>query len=169
MISKKMAAAINDQINAEYWSAYFYQSISVDLAYKGYAGFAQWFDIQFKEEQLHADMFVKYLVSRGGRVILRPIAEVPTEWKSIVASFEDTLKHEIQVTKLINNLYTLATEEKDYATQSFLKFFIDEQVEEEETAKQFIDNLKMIGDNGYGVFMLDKEAKARVFKGTTAE
>lgn len=162
MISEKMVAAINAQINAEYWSAYFYQSMSCDLAHKGFAGFAHWFDIQFKEEQIHADMFVKYLVTRGARVVLKPISEVPTEWNSLLAAFEDTLIHEKKVTALINKLYTLATEEKDYATLSFLKFFVDEQVEEEETAKQFIDNIKMIGDNGYGIFMLDKEAKGRV-------
>lgn len=162
MISEKMVAAINAQINAEYWSAYFYQSISCDLAHKGFSGFSSWFDVQFKEEQMHADKFVKYLISRGGKVELKPIEKVQTEWASLLSVFEDTLSHEMKVTKMINDIYSLAATEQDYATQSFLKFYIDEQVEEEETAKQYIDNIKMIGDNGYGIFMLDKEAKSRV-------
>lgn len=94
---------------------------------------------------------------------LSPIEAVPTTWNSILDVFESTLAHEQKVTSLINNLFALTTAENDYATQSMLKWFIDEQVEEEETAQTIIDNLKMIKDNGYGLYMLDKELGARVY------
>jgi hypothetical protein len=102
-------------------------------------------------------------ISRGGVVKLQPIDKVETKWKNALDAFEDTLEHEQKVTSMINDLYALATEEKDYATQSMLKWFIDEQVEEEESAKDIIDKLKLIGDNGYGLYQLDKELAARVY------
>ena len=127
------------------------------------AGVANWFAIQFKEEQDHAMKFFNYVISRGGKVTLKPIEKVDTEWKSPLAAFEQTLQHEEKVTSLINDLYALAEQEKDYATQSMLKWFIDEQVEEEENAKAIIDTLKLIGDNGYGLYQLDKELATRVY------
>ena len=130
---------------------------------KGMAGVANWFAIQFKEEQDHAMKFFNYVISRGGKVTLKPIEKVDTEWKSPLAAFEQTLQHEEKVTSLINDLYALAEQEKDYATQSMLKWFIDEQVEEEENAKAIIDTLKLIGDNGYGLYQLDKELATRVY------
>ncbi|MDD4142566.1 MAG: ferritin [Bacteroidales bacterium] len=163
MLSKKVEKAINAQINAELWSAYLYLSMSAYCQDKGYSGIANWFAVQFKEEQDHAMIFFNYVVSRGGRVTLAPIDVVPTEWKSALDAFEETLKHEQKVTSLINDLYALATKENDYATQSMLKWFIDEQVEEEENAQDIINNLKMIKDNGYGLYMLDKELAARVY------
>ena len=163
MISKKLEEAINAQINAEFWSAYLYLSMSSDMSDKGMAGVANWFAIQFKEEQDHAMKFFNYVISRGGKVTLKPIEKVDTEWKSPLAAFEQTLQHEEKVTSLINDLYALAEQEKDYATQSMLKWFIDEQVEEEENAKAIIDTLKLIGDNGYGLYQLDKELATRVY------
>lgn len=103
------------------------------------------------------------MLQRGGEVKLQPIEAVPQEWKSPLDVFESTLAHEQKVTALINNLFALTTAENDYASQSMLKWFIDEQVEEEENAQNMIDNLRMIGDNGYGLFMLDKELAARVY------
>ena len=94
---------------------------------------------------------------------LKPIDAVPTEWKSVLDVFESTLEHEQKVTSLINNLFALTHEVNDYATQSMLKWFIDEQVEEEENAQNNIDNLKMIKDNGYGLYMLDKELGTRTY------
>jgi len=163
MFSKKIEDAINAQINAEMWSAYLYLSMATQCHELGYSGMANWFEIQFKEEQDHAQIFYKYIISRGGRVVLKPIDKVQTKWKSALAMFEDTLKHEKVVTALINDLFALATKEKDYATQSMLKWFIDEQVEEEENARDLIDSLKMIDGNGYGLYMLDKELAARVY------
>lgn len=163
MFSTKVEEALNAQINAEMWSAYLYLSMAAYCHEQGLAGMANWFEVQFKEEQDHAMIIYKHLVARGGRVKLAPIAEVETEWASPLAVFENTLTHEKKVTFLINELYALATEEKDYATQSMLKWFIDEQVEEEENVKTLIDNLRMIKDNGFGLYMIDKELGARTY------
>ena len=119
--------------------------------------------MQFQEEQDHAKILFNYVISRAGKVVLKAIDEVPTQWNNLLDVLENTLAHEQKVTSLINNLYAIAEEEKDYATASMLKWFIDEQVEEEETAQGIIDNLKMIKDNGYGLYMLDKELGARTY------
>lgn len=163
MLSKKLEEALNAQVNAEFWSSYLYLSMSADFAVKGLPGFANWMNIQFQEEKDHAIKFFNYIISRGGRPNLLPIADVQKEWTSPLDAFQNALEHEQVVTKLINNLYTLGTEDQDYATQSTLKWFIDEQVEEEDNARAIIDKLKMIGDNGYGIYQLDKELALRVY------
>ena len=163
MLNKKVEEALNAQINAELWSAYLYLSMSAYCHSAGQPGMAKWFEVQFGEEQDHAKILFNYINSRGGRVILKPIDEVPTEWNSILDVFENTLKHEQKVTALINDLYALTHAENDFATQSMLKWFIDEQVEEEESAQEIIDKIKMIKDNGYGIYMLDKELGARTY------
>ncbi|MFR9166318.1 MAG: ferritin [Dysgonomonas sp.] len=160
-LSKKMEEALNNQINAEYWSAYLYLSMSVHFADAGLGGFAGWFRKQYGEETEHAEKLIDYIVSRGGKVTLKPIAKVATSWKSPLAAFEDTLKHEQQVTSMIHSLVTLANEEKDYATASVLQWFVNEQVEEENTARGYVDALKFIGGEKVGVFMLDKELGSR--------
>jgi ferritin len=152
MLNKKIEKAINTQINAEMWSAYLYLT-----------GMARWYEVQFKEEQDHAKILFNYIIQRNGKVTLTTIESVPTEWKSILDVFENTLAHEQKVTSLINSLFALTTQENDYATQSMLKWFIDEQVEEEVNAQTIIDSLKMIKDNGYGIYMLDKELGARKY------
>ncbi len=161
MISKRLAEAINTQINAELWSAYLYLSMSAHFAADGKPGFANWFYVQFKEEQDHGMKLLHYLIKQDATPKLLPIDKVDTKWKSPLAAFEDTLKHEIEVTSMINNLYSIAVEENDYASQSMLKWFVDEQVEEEETARGIIDGLKMIDGNGLAIYMMDKELGAR--------
>lgn len=163
MLNKKIEEALNAQINAEMWSAYLYLSMSAWCAATGKPGMANWYEVQFCEEQDHARILFNYVLQRGGRVELKPIDAVPTEWESEMNVFEHTLEHEQKVTGLINNLYALATEEKDYATQSMLKWFIDEQVEEEENVHNILDNLRMLNGNGYGLFVLDKELAARTY------
>lgn len=163
MISSKIQDAINAQINAEFWSAYLYLSMGMHFEAEGHAGIANWFRIQFKEEQAHAEIFINYLNSRGGRVELKPIEAVPTSWESPLAAFEATLAHEEKVTALINNLYALAEQEHDYATRGKLDWFVSEQVEEEETAQQLIDRLKLIAGDGLALYMLDQELKTRVY------
>ena len=163
MLSVRMQNALNAQINAELWSAYLYLSMSMAATDKGLKGIANWFAIQFKEEQDHAQIFINYIHSRGGRVTLAPIAEVDTEWDSALAMFEQTLTHEKRVTSLINDLYNLAIEEKDHATKNMLDWFIDEQVEEEESARDIIDQLNMVEGNKFGLYMLDKEMAARTY------
>lgn len=163
MLNNKIVDALNAQINAELWSAYLYLSMGMQFEANGHAGFANWFKIQFKEEQAHAEIFMNYLNSRGGRVILKPIDEVPQSWESPLAAFEATLAHEEKVTALINNIYALAEAEHDYATRGKLDWFVSEQVEEEETAQGLIDRLKLIGDNGLALYMLDQELATRVY------
>lgn len=161
MLNEKIEAALNTQINAELWSAYLYLSMSAHFAADGKPGFANWFKIQFDEEQGHAMRLFNYVIERGGKVELKPITKVSHSWKSPLAAFKDTLEHEQKVTAMINELVTLAREEKDYATESLLQWFVNEQVEEESTAQGYIDALEMIKDNGFGIFTLDKELRSR--------
>lgn len=163
MISNKIQEAINKQINAEFWSAYLYLAMSQYFESEGLPGFANWFKIQFQEEQAHAEIFMNYLNSRGGRVVLEPIAEVPESWESPLAAYQHTLTHEEKVTSMINDIYHLAVAEKDYATCNKLDWFVAEQVEEEETARGLIDQLKMIGNNGLALYTLNQELGSRTY------
>lgn len=163
MLSEKMQAALNEQVNAELWSAYLYLAMGMQFENAGHAGVANWFKIQFKEEQAHAEIFMNYINSRGGRVILKPIAEVPSEWATPLDAFKDTLAHEQKVTALINNLYALAESEHDYATRDRLAWFVSEQVEEEDNARTLIDKFTLIGNDGMGLYMLNQELAARVY------
>ena len=167
MLNPKVEAALNAQINAELWSAYLYLSMAAYAHANGNPGMGNWFEVQFQEEQDHAKIMFNYIIQRGGRVDLKPIEAVPTTWESPLAVFEATLAHEQKVTSLINNLFALTTAENDYATQSMLKWFIDEQVEEEQNVIEILDQLKLIGDKGQGVFMLNKELSTRVFVDAT--
>jgi len=167
MISKKMQDAISEQVNAEIWSAYLYLSMSAYFEQQNLRGFANWMKIQWQEEVSHSIKFFDYVHSRGGHISLKPIAGVPVEWKNAIDVFNETLKHEQHVTSLINNLANIAMEEKDHATNSMLQWFITEQIEEEANAEQILVQLKMIGDNGYGMLMLDRELATRVFVDAT--
>ncbi|MCE5179029.1 MAG: ferritin [Porphyromonadaceae bacterium] len=163
MVSKDLENAINKQINAEFWSAYLYLSMSSHFSHEGLPGFANWFKVQFQEEQDHAVKFMNYLISKGNKVELTPIEKVDTSWESLLNAFQDTLKHERIVTSLINNLVSLARKENDYATENMLQWFVNEQVEEEETAQAMIDSLKLIGSNGFGIYTMDKELAQRKY------
>ena len=145
------------------WSAYLYLSMSLDAAAKGHKGVANWFAIQFKEEQDHAQIFINYVLSRGGEVKLAPIAEVRTSWESPLEAFKDTLAHEKKVTAMIDNLAHMAAEEKDFATSNMLVWFIDEQIEEEENASDIINSLEQVDDSKLGLYMIDKELAARTY------
>ena len=163
MISPKLHAAINAQINAELWSAYLYLAMSLDAETKGYKGVANWFYVQFQEEQDHARIFMNYLNSRDAKVTLLPIEEVPSTWDNVLEMFKHTLEHEKKVTSLINNLAFIANEDRDFASINRLVWFIDEQVEEEESARDMITAVEAVEDNKYGMYMLDKELAARVY------
>lgn len=160
-LSKKMEIALNKQINEEFWSAYLYLSMSTHFASKGKPGVAKWFKDQFDEEQEHAVKLMDYVVEREGVVTLEPIKKVHNEWKSVLHAFEETLAHEKVVSGFINELVGLAREEKDYATENMLQWFVSEQVEEESTAQGLIDALTMIGDNGFGLYTFDKELQGK--------
>ena len=163
MLSKKLHEAINAQINAELWSAYLYLAMSLDAETKGYKGVANWFYVQFQEEQDHARIFMNYLNSRDAKVTLLPIEEVPATWNSVLDMYKQTLEHEKKVTSLINNLAFIANEDRDFASINRLVWFIDEQVEEEESARDMIAVVEAVEDNKYGMYMLDKELAARVY------
>ena len=165
MLNQKIQDALNEQINAELFSAYLYLSMAQHFEAEGLPGFANWFKIQFKEEQDHATIFMNYINQRGGRVVLKAIDAVPTSWASPMEAFKATLEHEQKVTALINGLYALATEENDYATRDRLAWFVTEQVEEEDNCRVLIDKLRLIGDNGMGLDMLNTELAARTYTG----
>ena len=163
MLSNRLHEAINAQINAELWSAYLYLAMSMDAEAKGLKGVANWFHVQYLEEQDHARIFMNYLNSRDAKVVLQPIVEVPTEWGSVLDMFKQTLKHEKKVTALINNLAFIANEDRDFASINRLVWFIDEQVEEEENAREMIAAVEAVEGNKYGMYMLDKELATRVY------
>jgi ferritin len=135
----------------------------MDAEAKGHKGVANWFHIQFKEEQDHARIFMNYLNSRDAKVVLKPIDEVPSEWDSVLAMYQQTLEHEKKVTALINNLAAIAKEDADFASINRIVWFIDEQVEEEESAREMIQAFEAVEGNKYGMYMLDKELAARVY------
>ena len=163
MLSAKLHAAINDQINAELWSAYLYLSMSLDAEAKGLKGIANWFYVQWLEEQDHARILMNYLNSRDAKVCLKAIEPVRTEWNSVLEMFQETLRHEKVVTSMINNLATIAADDQDFASSNMLVWFINEQVEEEETAREKIFAVESVEGNKYGMYQLDKELGARVY------
>jgi ferritin len=163
MLNKKIEAAFNEQMNAEMYSAYLYLSMSAYFDSAGMAGFANWMRVQAQEEMTHAMKFFSHINERGGRVTLKAIEGPQTDWDSAVAVFKHVYEHEQKVTGLINGLVDLAIEEKDHASRSFLQWFVDEQVEEEDSASAVLDRLKLIGDSGNGLFMMDRELGQRVY------
>lgn len=163
MLSQKLQEALNAQINAELWSAYLYLSMSMDAEAKGLKGFANWFYVQFQEEQDHARILMNYLLSRESRVVLRPLEEVRIEWASPLEMFQDTLAHEKEVTEMINTLASIAAEDRDYASSNMLAWFVNEQVEEEETAREMIAACEAVDGNKFGLYMLDKELSSRSY------
>ncbi len=163
MFNQKMQDAINDQIQRELESAYIYLSMAAYFDSVALPGLAQWMQVQFQEEQFHAQKFYNYVYDRGGRVKLQPIGQPPVEFESPLDAFQVTLAHEQKITGHINDLYALAMEERDFASQMFLNWFVEEQVEEEKNANDIIDVLERIGDNGHALLMLDKELGVRQF------
>lgn len=163
MIQKKIEDALNEQINAEFWSAYLYLSMSYHFKNEGHPGIANWFMIQYQEEQAHALALAEYLVARDGKVVLQPINEVPNSWASPLEAFKATLAHEKNVTQKINDLYALAEQSKDFATRQRLNTFVAEQVEEEDSVRQIIDDLTLVGNDGTGLLQIDRELGSRTY------
>ena len=156
MISEKMQSGINNQINEEFFSSYLYLSMSAYCESENYKGFAEWFRMQAEEERTHAFKLLDYLQERGGRVILKAIEEPQTEFKSVQDVFELTLEHERKITGLINNLNKKAVDENDFATQAHLQWFISEQVEEEATAEDILNQIKMVECKTGSMFYIDR-------------
>ncbi|MBN1806772.1 MAG: ferritin [Sedimentisphaerales bacterium] len=169
MISKSMEEAVNEQVNAELYSAYLYLSMESYFKSRNLNGFANWMRVQAQEEVWHAMKIYDFINERGGRAILKAIKEPQTEWDSVLAVFYAAYEHEQKVTGLINNLVDLAINEKDHATNSFLQWFVNEQVEEESSADAIVQQLKMMETAPGGMFMLNRELGQRVFTPPAAE
>jgi len=163
MLSDKMQAALNNQLNAELHSAYIYLSMSAYFEDKNLRGFANWMRVQAQEEMFHSMKFYNFILERRGRVLLQPIAAVPTDWASPMEVFQEALKHEQKITGLIHNLVDLALQEHDHPANSFLQWFVDEQVEEEANADAVVQQLTLAANSGAALLMLDREMAARVF------
>jgi len=163
MLSETMTAALNKQINAEAYSAYLYQSMAAWALDQGLKGLANWMDCQAKEEMVHTFKIYNHVAERGGRVLLTAIDGPPTDWDSPVAAAQNVVAHEQKVTGLINALVDLAIEEKDHATRSFLNWFVDEQVEEEDSANEVLGQLTLAAESPGGILMIDRELGTRVF------
>ncbi len=163
MLKPIIEKELNKQLNAEMASAYLYLSMSAYLASNNLPGFSNWMKIQFEEEQAHAMKLYQYIIDRGGRVVLETIDKPVSEWKNVIDVFEAVATHEAKVTAMINDLVNIAAEEKDHATVNELQWFVSEQVEEEASVADILDQLKLINGEGTGLFMLDREMKQRVF------
>jgi len=162
MLTEKMEDALNAHINAELYSAYLYYAMSAHFASEGLPGCTHWMNLQVVEEMSHAHKFIEYVNERGGRVKLAAIAEPQAEWESPLAAFQDALDHERHVSALINTLVDLAIAESDHATNNFLQWFVGEQVEEEASAGEIVDKMKMVSSDRGGLFHLDAELGKRV-------
>ena len=160
-LSKRMQDALNAQIKEELYSSYIYLSMAAYCESINLPGFAHWMRGQTQEEMAHAMKFYGFIHERGGRVVLQAIKQPPVEFDGPIDVFEKTLAHEQFITSKIHDLYSLAIEEKDYASFSTLQWFVDEQVEEEQSATEILEMLKTVGDKGQGLIMLDRQLARR--------
>ncbi len=157
MLSNRMQDALNKQINAELYSSYLYLSMACYFKSMSLSGCSNWMQHQSQEEYGHAMKFLGYIEDRRGKVYLQPIDQPQLEWTSPLEVFEAAFKHEQKVTKMINDLVALAGTDKDYATHNFLEWFVEEQVEEEASADQIVNQLRMIGKDPAAMYLLDRE------------
>ena len=160
-MNSKIESAFNEQLNAELFSSYLYLSMAAYFESQNLKGMAGWMRMQAIEEHMHGMKFFDFINECGGRVTLAKIKEPKTEWSSPLDAFEDTCKHESKVTGLINDLVDLAVKERDHAANAFLQWFITEQIEEEATAQEIRDQLKLVSDNPVALFMIDRELGQR--------
>ena len=162
MISEKMQAALNEQVNQEFYSAYMYLAMSSYCNTMGLPGFSHWMRMQYEEENMHVTRMFDYIQDQGGAVHLKVIAEPEQEYGTPLEIFEKTLEHEQYVTNLIHRLMDLAIEERDYATQTFLQWYVTEQVEEESNVNDILAPLRMVGDDKGGLMMIDQQLMSRL-------
>ena len=163
MISEKIGKAINDQIAKEQYAAQYYLSMSAWFYKNDLDGIANYFRVQCKEELMHADKMFDYLNDVGGEIVLESVEKPPHDFNNAIEIFERALEHEKLVTKSIFNIMKMANEESDYATVSFLQWFVNEQVEEEASASQLVTKIKMVHDNPSALYLFDQELAQRVF------
>lgn len=163
MISKQMADRLNDQLNKEFFSAYLYLSISASCSSRGFNGASNWFFIQYQEENAHALKLFRYLDDQNVDLDLRTISAPELEDLSFIGAFEVSLNHEQKMTHHLNELSDFSFQEKDHATYNFLQWYVTEQVEEEATLNHIIDQIRIVGNDGYGLLIIDKELGTRAF------
>jgi len=156
MLSKTVLKALNDQVNAELYSAYLYLGMSAWCDGKSLPGFSGWMRKQFGEEQAHALKIYDYILDQGGTVALKPIEAPAASYRNLQDVWEKTLKHEQHVTALIHKLYALAQKEQDFATQALMQWYVTEQVEEEKNASTILEQVKMVGTNSSAIFFIDR-------------
>lgn len=168
MISEKIAAVLNDQINMEYYSAYSYLAMAAYFLTLNLNGLAHWMRIQAQEELTHGMKIYDFLDNREGDICLQAIDAPQKTWKNPLEAFEDALGHEKKVSQSIYDIADFALSERDHATHTFLQWFISEQVEEEAAVKEVIDTLKLVGMEGNGLFLFDRDLAQRQFKGIQA-
>lgn len=161
MLSETMVNAINDQIEHELFSSNLYLSMAAYFEANSLPGFAQWVRVQSEEERGHALKFIQYLNDVGAPVKIHAISEPPFEWTGPLDVFDNILRHEQKVTSLIHTLYEIAVKDKDYTSQSMLKWFIDEQVEEEKNARLIVEQLNMLEDHKGAILNIDHHAGKR--------
>ena len=151
VLSKELSEAFNAQVNAEMWSANLYLSMAVYFKKAGLNGCAHWMEKQFEEENEHAQKMIDYAIERGGDIEIGQINVVPTGWGSPLEVFEHVYSHECKVSEMIDNMVDIAEKDRDHASRDFLFGFVREQVEEERTAKDIVDQLKAYGEHHYGI------------------
>ena len=161
MISQSLTDALNEQLKQELYSSYLYLSMSAYCDEKNLPGFAHWMRLQADEEREHAMKVFDFIQDRDRRAVLHALPQPPRDFGSPTNLFEQVLAHEQEVTSLIEQLYRKAAAEQDHATQIFLEWFISEQVEEEKTASQILETLRMAGEHNVALLMLDRELGAR--------
>ena len=163
MISDNLVKELNEQIMHEFFSANYYLAMAAYCAANDFNGFAHFFIVQAEEERFHAMKLFSYINDRGGRALISGFEEPKNDFNSLEEVFSSALAHEKFVTKRIYKLVDLASEEKEHATISFLNWFVDEQIEEEASMSEVLSKIKILGEKGQGIYMLDKELSQRVF------
>ncbi len=162
-MNKKVSELLNNQINKEFYSAYLYLDMANFYTQKGLDGFANWYEIQAKEEQDHAMLMYQYLQNNGEKVTLEAIAKPDKTFETILDPLEAGLEHEKYVTSLINTIYEAAQNEKDFRTTQFLDWFIKEQCEEEKNSMDLITKMELFGDDARSLYMLNSELGSRTY------
>lgn len=168
MIHETIQQALIEQLNKEFHSAYIYLGMSAYCSKEGFNGASNWFLIQYQEEVSHGMKLFKYLEDQGVHIQLPAIEGVAVDYNSLLDVFEKSLAHERYMTQNLNNISDIAMKEKDHATYNLLQWYVTEQVEEEATVSEIIDHIKLVGDNGYGLYTIDKELAGRTFVDPTA-
>ena len=163
MLSAKVVELLNNQVNAEFYSAYLYLDMANYYKNEGLDGYYNWYKVQAQEERDHALLFMDYLQQNGVEVVLEAIAKPDKEFKAFIDPLKAGAEHERLVTSLIHDIYAVAYEEKDFRTMQFLDWFVKEQVEEEDNADDMVKKFELFGNDSKGLYQLDNELKSRVY------